>query len=137
MPDKYHEGSRAYDLIQAIEDNYSKAQQAKIFAAGHVHNKKHVADVSGYDGYTGVMAKFLSLNMPSTASGGTRNYPDFHPFLNRGGSGLGQSPAFIISAYGVTVYGTGTNYGGIDNIPQNIVMPNEYKSYFLYKQLKR
>ncbi len=137
LPDKYRSGDKAYDLIQAISDTYTKEQQQKIFAAGHVHNKKHVADVTGYDGYKGIMAKFLSLNKPSTTSDGVRNYPDYQPLLNRGGNAAGQSPALLISGYGVTVYGTGTGYGGLNNTPQNIVKPNEYKSYFLYKQLKR
>lgn len=137
LSEKYRRGDRRYDLIQAIDDTYSMEQQRKIFAAGHVHNKKDVADLVAYDGYKGVMAKFLKVNTPSTTSGGRKTYPDYQPFLNRGGTAAGQSPAFIISAYGLTVYGTGTGYGGFENIPQNRVMPNEYRSYFQYKQLKK
>ncbi len=142
LPDKYAKGDRSYDLLQAIDDTYSKEQQTNLFAAGHVHNKKHTADVSGYDGYTGIMAKFLATNQPSTTNNGQKTYPDFQPFLSRydpstNSYNKGQTPAFLISAYGVTTYGTGTGYGGLNNTVQNPVEPNRYNSYNLYQQLKR
>ena len=142
LPDKYHQGDNKYDLIGAIDGTYSKEQQANLFAVGHVHNAKHSADVSGYDGYTGIMAKFLATNQPSTTNNGQRTYPDFQPFLYRhdpstNSYNKGQTPAFLISAYGVTTYGTGTGYGGLNNAVQNPVEPNRYNSYNLYQQLKR
>ncbi|HEX7904919.1 MAG TPA: DUF6443 domain-containing protein [Chitinophagaceae bacterium] len=142
LPDKYATGDRTYDLIKAIDDTYTKEQQAGLFAAGHVHNKKHTADVTGYDGYTGIMAKLLATNRPSTTNGSEKTYPDFQPFLYRYNASTnsynkGQTPAFIISAYGACTYGTGTGYGGLNNAVQNPVKPNEYNSYNLYQQLKR
>ncbi|PZR28663.1 MAG: hypothetical protein DI535_05870 [Citrobacter freundii] len=130
LPDKYRKGDNQYDLIGAIEETY-KDKKGTFFAAGHAHNKKHVADQTGYDGYSGDMAKFLKLNTPSTRAGGEKTYPDFQPVLGR------QTPAFIVSAYGFTIYGTGTGYGGLNNTVQNPVLPNEYKSYMNYKQIKK
>ncbi|RFM33054.1 DUF6443 domain-containing protein [Chitinophaga silvisoli] len=84
-----------------IDKKYSKEEQIGLFMFGHVHG--HAAE--------GSMRKpdpdeqRMWLGEPSREEGA-----DFHPALYREGSGdqKGQSPAIIVTPYGVTIYGTGT-----------------------------
>lgn len=139
LPDKYRKDDNQYDLHAALKDLFTEEQQARIFAVGHTHLKKEGDDVTGYAGYTGTMAKFLTVNTPSVTNQGERTYPDYQPFLYRYDPttktySKGRSPALLISVYGLTIYGTGTGYNKNLSVMYPI-LPDKFDGYILYKKL--
>lgn len=81
--EKDRRGDDEYDLLSAVKESYEN-HFTSLFAAGHVHNKKHVETTTGFAGYTGIMAKFLALNSPTKQNGrGLTLYPDYQQVLDR------------------------------------------------------
>lgn len=142
LSDDYVNDINGYSLREAVNETYSTREQAKLFGAGHVHHGKlwHAGspttpgldrETDGFR-YLGEPSGVVDENVLSRDS-------DYQSILHRHPNARqpGQSPAFIVTPFGYTIYGTGTSYFGMGDgsryIP-NKVVPNNYNSFIKYNR---
>jgi RHS repeat-associated protein len=119
-------------LGKQLDKNYSKEEQANLFLVGHIHHNKGENGGTQTYGDGKVQTQFDHFGRPS--------YPaDYGPYLYRSANAenRGQSPALIVTQWGVSVYGTATsavNNGYFVDVKGAVV--NENSSYLFKRIIK-
>jgi RHS repeat-associated protein len=106
-----------------VDKNYTKSEQSNLFIFGHIHHNKDEKGNSTTVGKGTNQEMMMYYGEPSYNA-------DYKPILYRSSdaSSRGQTPALIVSKWGITVYGTGTSSRPLSTgyfLVENPIVPTE------------